>query len=210
MKRVLKVSIFIAFLIGIMFFISEKANAVELNMNYTVNNNSEGNSKDIKVHPGDEIWVSINIIDEQDEKIMAIYGDLEYDKEALEIVNSAKDENNGEVQLGTGWTIGNVTSNTAQIVAYSTDEERNNNPICIKFKVKDNTKVKSTTIKAKDLVLYNTKYKEVNSNKNETSLEVKINKKSNTNFVKVIMIVSIIVIIAIIAIVVFVLKSRKK
>lgn len=176
MKKIIKSTILILLLVVSMFIIAQKVDAKTLNMNYT-NDTSVVSSKNIKVRPGDEIWLSMTLDDSAD-KCMAIYGTLEYDTNVLELVPQEGDneKNNADITLGDNWTIANVSINDKKFIAYSTDTNRSNVVMFIKFKVKDNAKVKTTKVTAKDIVMYDSNYKEKSLDESSISMDMPISK----------------------------------
>lgn len=213
MKKSVKVVFLLVLILLGIFLVSEKSNAVDFSLNYS-KNTEPGISDSYKAKPGEEVWLSIDINNDTDEKIMAMYGSIEYDKNILELVNSEENSNSAIFELGDGWTIGDVSKEEpsdensniriAKIMFYTTDENRSSTTAYIKFRIKDNTEVKSTQIKAKDIVLYNTKYKEIQEDIEDVTFNLKIYQTSN-----IVAIVTVVVIIVILIIVWFILSYKK-
>ena len=53
---------------------------------------------------------------------LAIFGYLYYDKDVLELVPSSDDENSADIQLGTGWSIGNLSLGNTTAEENGTEE----------------------------------------------------------------------------------------
>ena len=213
MKKSIKSVLILMFVvIGLMLF-NTNSKAIEIDLNGTKDVNQEA-SNSIKIKSGEEVWLSVSIKNDE-EKVMAMYGNIEYNKKVLEPVISDSNSNSVEYKLGDNWTIGDVSilseetdenSNTGKvsIMFYTTNESRSVTVAYIKFKVKDDVKVKSAKFEAKDIVLYNTKYKEIQSNVENVTFNLKIYQNST-----VIAIITIIVIIIILIIIVFLMSYKK-
>lgn len=224
MKKVLKVVILSILLILGMFIVNQKSEAVTLDMNYSFSND-ENSQKNQKVKSGDEISIAITVNGEENGKIMAIFGYLYYDKDALELVPSSDDENSADIQLGTGWSIGNLSlgNTTAEengteekeqpkFLIYSNDENREDTAVYVKFKVKDEKKFKNTEVSIKQITLYDSEHREIQSNIEDSVLkmsDVKIGNKSSKNVMKIV-IISILIIVVLCGIGVFVNKKQKE
>lgn len=224
MKKVLKVVILSILLILGMFIVNQKSEAVTLDMNYSFSND-ENSQKNQKVKSGDEISIAITVNGEENGKIMAIFGYLYYDKDVLELVPSSDDENSADIQLGTGWSIGNLSlgNTTAEeneteekeqpkFLIYSNDENREDTAVYVKFKVKDEKKLKNTEVSIKQITLYDSEHREIQSNIEDSVLkmsDVKIGNKSSKNVMKIV-IVSILIIVVLCGIGVFINKKQKE
>lgn len=224
MKKVLKVVIFSILLILGMFIVNQKSEAVTLDMNYLFSND-ENSQKNQKVKTGDEISIAITVNGEENGKIMAIFGYLYYDKDVLELVPSSDDENSADIQLGTGWSIGNLSlgNTTAEeneteekeqpkFLIYSNDENREDTAVYVKFKVKDEKKFKNTEVSIKQITLYDSEHREIQSNIEDSVLkmsDVKIGNKSSKNVMKIV-IISILIIVVLCGIGVFINKKQKE
>ncbi len=224
MKKVLKVVILSILLILGMFIVNQKSEAVTLDMNYSFSND-ENSQKNQKVKSGDEISIAITVNGEENGKIMAIFGYLYYDKDVLELVPSSDDENSADIQLGTGWSIGNLSlgNTTAEengteekeqpkFLIYSNDENREDTAVYVKFKVKDEKKFKNTEVSIKQITLYDSEHREIQSNIEDSVLkmsDVKIGNKSSKNVMKIV-IISILIIVVLCGIGVFVNKKQKE
>ena len=224
MKKVLKVVILSILLILGMFIVNQKSEAVTLDMNYSFSND-ENSQKNQKVKTGDEISIAITVNGEENGKIMAIFGYLYYDKDVLELVPSSDDENSADIQLGTGWSIGNLSlgNTTAEeneteekeqpkFLIYSNDENREDTAVYVKFKVKDEKKFKNTEVSIKQITLYDSEHREIQSNIEDSVLkmsDVKIGNKSSKNVMKIV-IISILIIVVLCGIGVFVNKKQKE
>jgi uncharacterized protein YxeA len=224
MKKVLKVVILSILLILGMFIVNQKSEAVTLDMNYSFSND-ENSQKNQKVKSGDEISIAITVNGEENGKIMAIFGYLYYDKDVLELVPSSDDENSADIQLGTGWSIGNLSlgNTTAEeneteekeqpkFLIYSNDENREDTAVYVKFKVKDEKKFKNTEVSIKQITLYDSEHREIQSNIEDSVLkmsDVKIGNKSSKNVMKIV-IISILIIVVLCGIGVFINKKQKE
>lgn len=224
MKKVLKVVILSILLILGMFIVNQKSEAVTLDMNYSFSND-ENSQKNQKVKNGDEISIAITVNGEENGKIMAIFGYLYYDKDVLELVPSSDDENSADIQLGTGWSIGNLSlgNTTAEeneteekeqpkFLIYSNDENREDTAVYVKFKVKDEKKFKNTEVSIKQITLYDSEHREIQSNIEDSVLkmsDVKIGNKSSKNVMKIV-IISILIIVVLCGIGVFIKKKQKE
>lgn len=178
-----------------------------------------------KVKSGDEISIAITVNGEENGKIMAIFGYLYYDKDVLELVPSSDDENSADIQLGTGWSIGNLSlgNTTAEeneteekeqpkFLIYSNDENREDTAVYVKFKVKDEKKFKNTEVSIKQITLYDSEHREIQSNIEDSVLkmsDVKIGNKSSKNVMKIV-IISILIIVVLCGIGVFINKKQKE
>ena len=213
MKKSIKSVLILMFVvIGLMLF-NTNSKAIEVNLSGTKDVNQKA-SNSVKIKSGEEVWLSVDIKNDE-EKVMAMYGNIEYDKNILEPVISNSNSNSVEYKLGDNWTIGDVSklseekdenSNTGKvsIMFYTTNESRSVTAAYIKFKVKDDVSVKSAKFEAKDIVLYNTKYKEIQSNVENVTFNLKIYQNSS-----IIAIITVIVIIIILIIIVFLMNYKK-
>lgn len=100
MKKTLKITFFSILLILGMTLFTQKSEAAKLNMGCDVNKNLKA---------GDEISVSVTTDGEEYGKIMAIFGYLFYDKDAVELIPLEEDTKSAKIELGTGWSIGNLS-----------------------------------------------------------------------------------------------------
>ena len=145
MKKSIKSVLILMFVvIGLMLF-NTNSKAIEIDLNGTKDVNQEA-SNSIKIKSGEEVWLSVSIKNDE-EKVMAMYGNIEYNKKVLEPVISDSNSNSVEYKLGDNWTIGDVSilsektdenSNTGKvsIMFYTTNESRSDTAAYIKFKVK--------------------------------------------------------------------------
>lgn len=207
MKNKIKRGILCCIFLVVLLLIFGKVSASTIKLDYN-NTTSIQREKNFKLYPGDEILVSFSLDDNEDEKVMALYGTLEYDKDVLEIIEQNERKNKGNIQLGDGWTTGNINLNDNTFIFYTADNSRDNIAGYIKFKVKDDIEKKTTTITAKDITLYNrldnNTYQEMSSSKEDISLNIKINKKRNGTIKRVLLVIIILIIIfAIIIILMF-------
>lgn len=226
MKKVLKVMSLSVLLIVLMFIVNQKSEAVTLDMNYSVSNEESG-KKSKKIKSGDEILVAITVNGEDNGKIMAMFGYLYYDKDVLELVPSSNEDNSADIQLGTGWSIGNLSLGNSvegesdsknqgipKFLIYSNDKNREDTAVRVKFKVKDERKFKDTEIKIKEITLYDSEHREIKSNVEDSVLKmssIKINTKSSMDrFAIIVTIISILIIIILVIFVMFINKKQKK
>lgn len=194
MKKIMKRIIISIIVLAGMLLICGNVNAATITLDYNTTAKKE-KSKNLKIYPGDDVYISISIQDNENEKVMAMYGVLEYDKEALELVTSKNSKEKGEISLNKGWSTGDITTKDGKFMLYSTEESRDNTAAYIKFKAKEEMDADSTNIVAKDIVLYNNNYKEFSTKINDVSLEVKLhkNKRLTGGAVKAIIIIIILV-----------------
>lgn len=211
-KSIKSVLILMLVVIGLMLF-NTNSKAIEINLSGTKDPTQE-TSNNVKIKSGEEVWLSVDIKNDE-EKVMAMYGNIEYDKNILEPVISDSNSNSVEYKLGDRWTIGDVSISSEEteensnigkvnIMFYTTNESRAVTVAYIKFKVKDDVKVKSAKFEAKDIVLYNTKYKEIQSNVENVTFNLKIYQNSS-----IIAIITIVIIIIILIIIVFLMSYKK-
>lgn len=192
-----------------------KTEAATLGMSYEKSNNAtQKNSENTEVKAGEEIIVKISIVDDDGNspKVMSIYGNFEFDNNALELIKSENNENSAQIDLGEGWAIGNLNMEDSKFLIYTSDRERNNNVFSVKFKVKEDCKVDNTTIVIKDIILYNSSQKAIDDNFENVNLEIKIDKKDDSimSIGTVGLIIVVFLIILIIFIIAFKKKSKKK
>lgn len=194
MKKIMKRIIISIIVLAGMLLICGNVNAATITLDYNTTAKKE-KSKNLKIYPGDDVYISISIQDNENEKVMAMYGVLEYDKEALELVTSKSSKEKGEINLNKGWSTGDITTKDGKFMLYSTEESRDNTAAYIKFKAKEEMDADSTNIVAKDIVLYNNNYKEFSTKIDDVSLEVKLhkNKLLTGGAVKAIIIIIILV-----------------
>lgn len=194
MKKIMKRIIISIIVLASMLLICGNVNAATITLDYNTTAKKE-KSKNLKIYPGDDVYISISIQDNENEKVMAMYGVLEYDKEALELVTSKSSKEKGEINLNKGWSTGDITTKDGKFMLYSTEESRDNTAAYIKFKAKEEMDADSTNIVAKDIVLYNNNYKEFSTKIDDVSLEVKLhkNKLLTGGAVKAIIIIIILV-----------------
>lgn len=199
----------IAIIIAIfMLLIAGSVNAATITLDYNTTTKTE-KEKNLKIRPGDEVYISINMQDNQDEKIMALYGVLEYDKDVLELVPSKISKEKGDISLNKGWLKGDITVKDGKFLLYSTKVDRDNTAAYIKFRAKDEIDLDTTKIIAKDIVIYNNNYKEFSNKIDDVSLEIKLRKSPRiTGAVWVILIIVIILLIIVSAIIVMVKKGK--
>lgn len=225
MIKKVKVIFFCIFIVASVFFISKNVEATTIDMNYSLVNENKNSGK---LHAGDEIIVSVSVNGEENGKIMAIFGHLEYDENILELVKDDESENSAKIELGNGWSIGNLSideieensdnknseKNCPKFLIYSSDENRENTAVYIRFRVKDNIKnVKSTNVIVKDIALYDLDHKEINTKVKDSSLNIKFSQFSKLNqkdmFVVILTIIVIIMICVIIAVIMYKNKKNK-
>ncbi len=115
MKKTLKITFFSILLILGMALFTQKSEAAKLNMGCDVNKNLKA---------GDEISVSVTADGEEYGKIMAIFGYLFYDKDAVELIPLEEDTKSAKIELGTGWPIGNLSLGEAN--TESDNQDANN------------------------------------------------------------------------------------
>lgn len=115
MKKTLKITFFSILLILGMALFTQKSEAAKLNMGCDVNKNLKA---------GDEISVSVTADGEEYGKIMAIFGYLFYDKDAVELIPLEEDTKSAKIELGTGWSIGNLSLGEAN--TESDNQDANN------------------------------------------------------------------------------------
>ena len=206
-KIVKKIIVILAILISILI-LSKKVNAATINLDY---NTMAGNEKsnNLKIYPGDEVYLSISINDDEDEKIMAMYGILEYDKDVLELIPYEDNKEEGEVILNHGWSRGNITIKNGRFMLYSTDENRDNTVAYIKFKAKEDINVDSTNIVAKELVVYNNNYKEVSTKIDDISLEIQMNQNKRLSQGSKTFIIIVLVLAGFIILIFIMIKKEK-
>lgn len=194
MKKIMKRIIIGIIVLAGMLLICGNVNAATITLDYNTTAKTE-KSKNLKIYPGDDVYISISIQDNENEKVMAMYGVLEYDKEALELVPSKSSKEKGEISLNKGWSTGDIIIKDGKFMLYSTEESRDNTAAYIRFKAKEEINLDSTNIVAKDIVLYNNNYKEVSTKIDDVALEVKLhkNKRLTGGAVKAIIIIVILV-----------------
>ena len=219
MKNVKKIIGMISLIMLSIVIFATNVEATTIGTSYCINN-SESTKKNPKVHSNDEIIISLSL-DNEDEKVMAVFGALEYDKDVLELLEFSDNNTSTNLEVGTGWSIGYISLNGNEnekeenadkptFLIYSNDEERSNTIGYIKFKVKDPVKVKNTEIKLKDITTYDIDHREISKKVEDTSLKVKISKFNIKNKSDKYMLILTIVIILIIVIAVTVVFVRSK
>lgn len=217
MKNVKKIVEIISLIMLSVFIFSTNVEATTIGTSYCINN-SESTKKNPKVHSNDEIIISLSL-DNEDEKVMAVFGALEYDKDVLELLEFSDNNSSTNLEVGTGWSIGYISLNGNEdgenadkptFLIYSNDENRSNTIGYIKFRVKDPVKVKNTEIKLKDITTYDVEHIEISKKVEDTSLNVKISKFNIKNKSDKYMLILTIVIILIIIIAVTVIFIRRK
>lgn len=219
MKNVKKIIGMISLIMLSIVIFATNVEATTIGTSYCINN-SESTKKNPKVHSNDEIIISLSL-DNEDEKVMAVFGALEYDKDVLELLEFSDNNTSTNLEVGTGWSIGYISLNGNEnekeenadkptFLIYSNDEERSNTIGYIKFKVKDPVKVKNTEIKLKDITTYDIDHREISKKVEDTSLKVKISKFNIKNKSDKYMLILTIVIILIIVIAVTVVFVRNK
>lgn len=200
-KILLSVLVFSLFLI-----VFSSVKAVGIDVKY-------GKSADIKkgnggsLHPGDEVYVSFVATGDKAEKVMALYGDIEYDDSVLELVEN---EGNNPI-VGEKWDAGSVNNSDSVFFFYTMNESRSNTIGYIKFRVKKDIKnPKNTVINVKDISIYEkfgeSNYQEIPSDNENIELEVKI---GNTVFGVILIIFVAVVVICAGFIVILQLKKKK-
>ena len=106
MKKYVKKSVICCIFVALILFVSCVSRAATLNIDY--NNKEDLNKNNFKLYAGDEVFISF-VLDNSDnnpEKIMAIYGKLDYDEEILELVKPKEKGQN--LKIGEGWLAGSV------------------------------------------------------------------------------------------------------
>lgn len=184
--------------------------ASTLNIDY--NNKEEIKSGDVKLYPGDEVFISFSLADDEDNenRVMAIYGNIEYDKDIFELV---KPEENGKIvnpKVGEGWLAGNINENDNSFFFYTIDKKRSSIIGFLKFKVKAEVqKPTDTTFSTKDVTLYrkvnDSNYEEITSGGQDCQLQIKINSKKGEATIGL-----IIAIVLFIALIIFICYFVKK
>lgn len=209
-KRLMKVIIFsVLIILAIMYITNRKVDAATIDMNYM---SADENKNINKINAGDEFLVSVSINGDESDKVMAIFGYLEYDSDILELVKEDGSENIAKIKLGNGWSIGNVSDEESsnpkksKFLIYSDEESRENTAVYIRFKVKENVntkRVKNAIVQVKDVTLYDTEHKELKSKVENSLLTVNFSKIGKINKTdKYVSIISTIVIIIIIIIII--------
>lgn len=220
MKKIKKFIGVISFIMLSIFIFSVHVNATTVDTCYYINN-CDSSKKNPKVHSNEELIVSISLSNE-DEKVMAVFGSLEYDKDVLELVGFSDNKNSTNLEVGTGWSIGYISLSNQEdensenidkptFLIYSNDENRSDTIGYIKFKVKDPVKVKNTEIKLSDITTYDLDHREISKKVDDTTLNVKISKFNikNKSDKYMLILTIIIVILIIIAIIAVVIKNKK-
>lgn len=208
MKKIMKRIIIGIIVLAGMLLICGNVNAATITLDYNTTAKKE-KSKNLKIYPGDDVYISISIQDNENEKVMAMYGVLEYDKEALELVTSKNSKEKGEISLNKGWSTGDITTKDGKFMLYSTEESRDNTAAYIKFKAKEEMDADSTNIVAKDIVLYNNNYKEFSTKINDVSLEVKLHKNKSLTGGAVKAIIIIIILVGCVILIFIMIKKGK-
>ncbi len=205
LKKLFAILIIISSLILSFFYSSSQA--VTLDLSYGLSGTAiEENSKNIKIYPGEEIEVLISINGQSDEsKIMSIYGNLEYDKNLLEIVKDPENDKNADIALCNGWAIGNLNIEDLRFIVYTPNKERKDDVVKIKFKVKEECEAKNTTIWLKNIIYYDEYQQPVASNNNEVSINIPLAKESN--MVTILIGFVVVIIVALILIILLKLKN---
>ena len=212
MKKNIERSILCSIFFVLMLLVFGKTNAATLSVNY--NGNEEINrAKSYKLYPGDEVFVSFTADGTDAEKIMAIYGKIEYDENVLELIDSTENIYSGNLKTGDGWSTGNLDSTNNVFFFYSLNDDRGNTAGYMRFKVKSEiTKSTSTVFEVKDIILYeganNNGYKQLSSDVENVSLKIKINNKSQDRIIMIV--VASILIILIVAVIVIIKKNKSK
>ena len=109
MKNVKKIVEIISLIMLSVFIFSTNVEATTIGTSYCINN-SESTKKNPKVHSNDEIIISLSL-DNEDEKVMAVFGALEYDKDVLELLEFSDNNSSTNLEVGTGWSIGYISLN---------------------------------------------------------------------------------------------------
>lgn len=208
MKKILKKGIFVLIILASMLIICGKVDATTITLDYNTATKAE-KSKNLKIYPGDDVYISISINDNENEKVMAMYGILEYDKDALELVSSKNNNDEGELTLNNGWSIGNITTKDGKFMLYSTEESRDNTAAYIKFRAKEELSINSTNIVAKEVVLYNNNYKEISTKIDDVSLEVKMHKNKRLTGGAIIGIIIVLVLAVCVVLIIIMIKKEK-
>lgn len=205
-KNLVRLMWLLAFIIAL-FMSFNKSNAQILHLGYN-ENGKDTKENNIKMYPGDEFYVSFSVNDFDIDKVMAVYGAVDYDKDLFEVV---KGDNNsqGNPQIGEGWIAGNINENDNTFFFYTMDDKRSDVMGFVKFRVKDNSKEPGTSaITAKNVTLYRrdgyNNYEEIPTGREEVTINVKIGNKEyeKKNILIFASIVGIIIVIAIIVIVI--------
>ena len=196
MKKSFKRCFIIMFVLISMVVCSTTTWAASIGMDYTKN----GSKKDNLLRPGDELLVNISIKGEEEEKVMAIFGTLDYDDNVLELVKSESDESQADIQIGEKWQIGSLSlkksaeegqeAEDAKFLIYAVDEERSEKAVTIKFRAKEQVKkTEAVKVTAKKMTLYNTNYREISGDVADVSVEIKTQAHGTKKVVVVILIV---------------------
>ena len=211
MKKIMSRAILCCLFLLMILASFENVNAVTLNLNY--NNTKESQQeKGHKIYPGDEFFVSFALEGTNANNVMAIYGKIEYDDAVLDLIQ----ENNFEGLSGDGWQAQNTNTVDNTFFIYALDKNRSNNVAYLKFRVKeDATDIKNTSVSISDISYYEQQdgnnYKEISSEDEKNSVEIKINNKStDSTFIVIYIILFAIAIIIIFYIVIKKCKACKK
>lgn len=182
MKKYVKKSILCCLFVALILFVSCISRAATLNIDY---NNKEDLEKDnFKLYAGDEVFISF-CLDDNDgnpDKIMAIYGKVEYDSDVLELVKVDGKDYGDNPKVGDGWLAGSINEKDNTFFFYTLDDKRSDNVGFIKFRVKsDIDRSTETLFSAKDVTLYkkvnNSNYEESSTVEGNLDLKIKINSK---------------------------------
>ena len=182
MKKYVKKSILCCLFVTLILFVSCISRAATLNIDY---NNKEDLEKDnFKLYAGDEVFISF-CLDDNDgnpDKIMAIYGKVEYDSDVLELVKVDGKDYGDNPKVGDGWLAGSINEKDNTFFFYTLDDKRSDNVGFIKFRVKsDIDRSTETLFSAKDVTLYkkvnNSNYEESSTVEGNLDLKIKINSK---------------------------------
>lgn len=223
MKKFRKfVGIIVLIILSIFIFVTQ-VDATTIDTSYYINN-GDSTKKNPQIHSNDEIVVPLSLNNE-DEKVMAVFCFLEYDKDVLELVEFSDNKDSSDLEVGTGWSIGYISLNNEndedgedgenadkpKFLIYSNDENRSNTIGYIKFKVKNPVKVKNTEIKLKDITTYDINHKEISKKVEDTSLNVKISKFNikNKNDRYMLILTIVIILIIIIAVIIGFIRNKK-
>lgn len=213
MKKNVSKFLIVCVIMGIALSIFSKTNAAILSMDY---NEKEDIKKEnnYKLYPGDEVFVSFSVDDTINEKVMAVYGIIKYDKNLIELVKPQDGESDNPT-MGNGWLAGSVSEDDNTFFFYTLDESRSNVVGYIKFKVKKELdKPVNTIVSAQDVTLYKktglNNYEEISTGRENIELEVKIgNRKTEIRNKFIIVTIATVIIILIICILITGKKTKE-
>ena len=181
MKKYIKKSVICSIFMAIIIFITGVSCAASLSIDY--NNKEDINKDKFKLYAGDEVFISF-VLDDDDnnDKVMAIYGNVEYDEDVLELVEYDDKEHGENPKVGEGWLAGSINEKDNTFFFYTLDENRSNTIGFIKFRVRSDISGSTETLfSAKNVTLYkkvnNSNYEEIPSTGKNLELKIKVNSK---------------------------------